>query len=205
MEDDFNDALASTKRYLARFKDDKSVQDQFLKQLETTEKYLAKMEASNDLFKESERGKRTLAQLKQEYKKQVDKYSKDLLFKSHSDTEPLLDQRQKLVQSGGSLDSTTESLLNSRRMLDDIEGQAISTTGLLRGQRDQILDQGTRLEHIDDNTERAGKIIGRMSRRQITTWIALILVILALIVGILLMVGITIFVVVQRNMPRGSA
>jgi len=86
-------------------------------------------------------------------------------------------------------------------MLQEIEDQSIQTSGLLRGQRDQIIDQGTRLNQINDNTDRAGKIVGRMSRRQITNRIILILVILALLIGIALMIGFTLWFIFR---PKGS-
>lgn len=204
-EDDFNDAIQNVKRGISKFKEDKSYEDQVIKYIDISERYLVKMESDDSLSKVSEKGRKTLNQIKNEFRKVQDKYKQEGLFGGgKTEKEPLLDSRSKALEGVQRLEDTNYSLLRSKQMLEDIQDQTIKTSGTLRGQRDQIIDQNSRLDQINDNANRAGTIIGRMSRSQITTRIILLLVIVALIVGIIGMIAFTLWFIFRPKGGSGS-
>lgn len=201
-EEDFNEAIQNVKRGISKYKEDKSYEDQVNKYIDISERYLVKMESNDSLLKITEKGRKTLNQIKNEFRKLQEQYKKESLFDSKEDEPLLLDSRSKALEGVKRLEDSNQSLLRSKQMIEDIQDQTIKTSGTLRGQRDQIIDQNTRLEQINDNTNRAGTIIGRMSRSQITTRIILLLVVIALILGILFMIGFTLWFIFR---PKGSS
>lgn len=96
------------------------------------------------------------------------------------------DHRARLTMSTERLHETGRSLENSLRTLENIEVLGAETAMLTKEQGDQMRKMKDRLSDINGEVGRGSRIIGRISRRQLTNKIILIVIILVIILAIFL-------------------
>lgn len=103
------------------------------------------------------------------------------------------DYRGRLAQSTRSVERTSDSLQRSMQILDETEQMGIGTADDLKRQGEQLRRTRDRLHDANAELTTGSRIIGGMSRRQITTRIVVILIILLM----LIIIGILVFFIVR--------
>jgi chromosome segregation ATPase len=103
------------------------------------------------------------------------------------------DHKQRLIQSTNRLDRSTDSIHRSLAMIEEAEQIGIGTSVDLKNQGEQLRRTRDRIDDANQELTTGGKIIGRMSRRQITNRIILVLI----IIGLLAIIGIILYFIIK--------
>mmetsp|Transcript_4406 Transcript_4406/g.16614 ORF Transcript_4406/g.16614 Transcript_4406/m.16614 type:complete len:254 (+) Transcript_4406:641-1402(+) len=98
------------------------------------------------------------------------------------------DHRQRLAMNTDRLQQTSRSLDSALRVIEDTEQIGVDTAMMAREQGNQMRRTKERLAEINGEVRRGGRIIGRMSRRQLTNKIILIGIIVAILLAIFLVI-----------------
>ena len=103
------------------------------------------------------------------------------------------DYRSRLAQSTRSVERTSDSLQRSMQILDETEQMGVQTAEDVKRQGEQLRRTRDRLHDANEELTVGSRIIGRLSRRQITNRIIIILIILLMLV----VIGILVFFIVR--------
>lgn len=97
-------------------------------------------------------------------------------------------QRSRLLGVRSSVDGTSDRLNNALRLAEESEMIGRETMFALSEQGDQLRRTHDKVMDVDENMDRARRVLVGISRRVVTNKILLLLVILLLIVAILAVV-----------------
>ncbi|KAL9645145.1 hypothetical protein ABK040_002348 [Willaertia magna] len=110
------------------------------------------------------------------------------------------DHRNRLIQSTKVLERSNDTLNRASQILDETEQIGIDSAIKLREQGDQIRGTRDKLYDVDTEIKQGGRILGRMSRREILNKIIIVGVILFLLV----IIGVILFFIIYNALPKSS-
>jgi len=208
-ENDLKESLTRISDLLVKFKFDKSVDNEINKQVNVSHRLINNLESdvfSTENKKKADKYRKQLGHLQNEFKK----IGREKLIgfgesdNSSNKEDAIVDERTRILANTRRQDDTTASLLRSKQLLEEAEQIGIKTTSTLGKQGETMKNNLQSLEALHDNTNRAGKIIGRMNRRQITNTIILLLVILCLLFAIIVVIAFILYMVFGFNKPGST-
>ncbi|EFC39057.1 vesicle transport v-snare protein [Naegleria gruberi] len=208
-EDEYFEASNGIKRSLAELKSvsgdaKKRVVRKIEKDLDTANKQIKQMNlemtsTANPQEKENLKKKlktygQDLTNLKKEFEgaKSDNNRNRDALFSGgYDDDLPSAsdDYRNRLVQSTQVLERSNETLDRASKILDETEQMGVETAGTLREQGERMKKTRDKLYDVDSQIKQGGRILGRMSRREVLIKV----IIIAVILFLLLIIGIILF------------
>ncbi|KAL0478113.1 v-SNARE family protein 1 [Acrasis kona] len=106
--------------------------------------------------------------------------------------------RSKLASTQISMERGSDSLARSLQLMEENESIGIQASQSLREQGEQIVRTHQRIYDTDSDVKRGGKLIGNMTRRQITNRVILALIVLALLIAI----GICLFFIIRAIVQK---
>jgi vesicle transport through interaction with t-SNAREs protein 1 len=108
------------------------------------------------------------------------------------------DYRSRLISSSRALERTNDSLARSQQLMEETEQIGIEVASDVRRQGEQLRSTRDRLQDANQQLSLSSRIIGRMSRRQITNRIILILIILIM----LAVIGVILYFIIKPLIPK---
>lgn len=106
--------------------------------------------------------------------------------------------RNRLISSSRALERTNDSLARSQQLMEETEQIGIEVASDVKSQGEQLRSTRDRLQDANQQLSLSSRIIGRMSRRQITNRIILILVILIM----LAVIGVILYFIIKSLIPK---
>ncbi|KAG2374902.1 hypothetical protein C9374_010276 [Naegleria lovaniensis] len=211
-EDEYFEASNSIKRSLAALKNQtgdakKQTARKIEKDLDTANKHIKQMnlemqstvnvQEKENLKKKLKTYKQDLSNLQKELEssKSENARNRDALFSGYEDELPAAsdDYRQRMVESTKVLERSNESLARASQILDETEQIGIDSAATLREQGERMKKTRDRLYDVDSEIKQGGRILGRMSRREILNK----LIIIGVIVFLLIIIGVILFFILK--------
>jgi len=202
-----NQSGEAKKKTVRKVEKDLDTANKHIKQMNLEMQSTVTVQEKENLKKKLKTYKTDLSNLQKELeglKSDSNKNNRDALFAGNYDDDlpaSSEDHRNRLVQSTKVLERSNESLARANQILDETEQIGIDAGATLRGQGERMKQTRDKLYDVDSELKQGGRILGRMSRREILNKI----IIIGIILFLLAIIGVILFFIIKPLVTPSSS